>query len=340
MTRRAWLGRAPLARRPVKVAAACGFASLFVAGTVLLAGSDADRLAHHGGRGRNSEVLAPLPSLAPHALSGRLFAGHPPPRRLPRHCVADAALARALAPLRRRGTGTIAVGIIDRATGVTASYGGQTGFQTASIVKVDILAALLLKTQRRHVALDADDRGLAAEMIQVSDNDAASSLWDTIGGAPGLAAANRDLGMRDTAPDEEAWGLTSTTVTDQLRLLDDLTSPRSPLTAASRRYELSLLRHVVPVQDWGVTAAADPGTHPAVKNGWLPMGPQSWWTINSIGVISHSGHQLLAAVLSSGQPSPGVGIARVEALAKAAAVTVTVTCRRGAHSVMSFAHGR
>jgi len=240
--------------------------------------------------------------------------------------VANAALARALAPILRHGTGTVAVGIVDRATGVTASYGGRTSFQTASIVKVDILAALLLKMQRRHVDLDEDDRGLAAEMIQISDNDAASSLWDTIGGAPGIAAANRDLGMRDTVPDSEAWGLTSTTVTDQLRLLDDLTSPHSPLTAASRRYELSLLRHVVPEQDWGVTAAADPETHPAVKDGWIPSGPEGWWTINSIGVISHAGHQLLVAVLSSEQSSPGIGIAQVKALAKAAAVTVTATC--------------
>ncbi len=313
----------------MEAALACGLALLCVAGAVLFAGDDAGRQASRGGRGGSRAATAISPSMAPRTASGRLYAVdlhavHPPPRWPPPRCLADAALAAALTPILRHRTGSVAVGIFDQATGVTASYGGRTAFHTASIVKVDILAALLLDSQRRHAALGQYDRDLATEMIESSDNDAASTLWDTIGGGPGIAAADHDLGLRDTVPDPEGyWGLTSTTVTDQLRLLAVLTSPRSPLTPASRRFELSLLRHVDPGQAWGVTAAADPGTRPAVKNGWLPASPQGWWMINSIGVISHAGHRLLAAVLSSGQPSPGVGIAQVEALAKAAAAAVT-----------------
>src|SRR6266536_877304 len=300
-------------------------ASLSIAGTVLLPRADAALQADSGGGGSSAAAASPSP--VRHAASSRLSAVHPPWRPLPR-CVADAALATAIAPILRHRTGSVAVGISDLATGVMASYGSRTGFHTASIVKVDILAALLLQTQRRHIALDQGGTDLATEMIESSDNDAASTLWDAAGGAPGITAADRDLGLRDTVPDQEGnWGFTSTTVTDQLRLLADLTSPRSPLTAASRRYELSLLREVDPGQGWGVTAAADPGTRSAVKNGWLPASPQGWWMINSIGVISHDGHQLLAAVLSSGQPSPGVGIAQVQALAKAGAAAVTATSR-------------
>jgi hypothetical protein len=76
-------------------------------------------------------------------------------------------------------------------------------------------------------------------------------------------------------------------------------------------------------QDWGVTAAASAGTRPAVKNGWLPLGPDGQWVINSIGVISHAGQRLLVAVLSSGQPSESVGIGQVQAAARAAATAVT-----------------
>jgi hypothetical protein len=47
------------------------------------------------------------------------------------------------------------------------------------------------------------------------------------------------------------WGLTSTTVDDQLRLLADLTSRNSPLSAQSRFYELGLMRHVAADQGWG-----------------------------------------------------------------------------------------
>ena len=129
-----------------------------------------------------------------------------------------------------------------------------------------------------------------------------------------MEAGNAALGLRDTWPHPGgSRGLATTSAADQLRLLADLASPRSPLSAPARSYELSLMRHVEPSQRWGVAAAADPGTRPAVKDGWLPVGPQGTWIINSIGVIRHGGQQLLIAVLSSGQPSESSGIRQVQA---------------------------
>jgi len=81
---------------------------------------------------------------------------------------------------------------------------------------------------------------------------------------------------------------------------------------------------VEPGENWGMTAAADPGSGPAVKNGWLPDGSESGlWVINSIGVLRHDGQRLLVAVLSSGQPTEAVGISQVQAAARAAAASVT-----------------
>jgi Beta-lactamase enzyme family len=307
----------------VRAALACGLALLSLAATALLAGADADRQVRSAGRGRRSELMATWPSKAPRGASYRLHAAHPPPRRPPR-CTAQPTLAEAFAPILRQATGRAAVGVADTVTGLTATYGGRTAFDTASIVKVEILAALLLNDDRDGIALDPDGQSLASQMIEVSDNDAASTLWDVIGGPAGVVAADRELGLRHTEPDPGGyWGLTATTVTDQLRLLADLTTSSSPLRAGSRHYELSLLRHVDPGQEWGVSAAADPGTRPAVKDGWLPVGPEGWWTVNSIGVISHSRHKLLIAVLCDGQPSFGAGMAEVEGLARAAAAAVT-----------------
>ena len=191
-----------------------------------------------------------------------------------RACPAHAALTAALAPVLRSQTGYLAVGVTDLSSGVTASYHPHELFHTASIVKADILATLLLQAQRQHAGLSLAEQQLATAMIEESDNDAASALWDTIGAAPGLAAADRILGLLRTEPGPGGlWGLTATTVTDQLALLAALTSAHSPLTAASRHYELGLMRSVEPGENWGVTAAADPGSGPAVKNGWLPDGP-------------------------------------------------------------------
>jgi Beta-lactamase enzyme family len=231
----------------------------------------------------------------------------------------NARLAAALAPVLQNGTGNLAAGVVDAATGAVAVYGGGREFHTASIIKVDILASLLLQHQWSNAPLSARQRALATEMIEDSNNQAANELWEAAGEGQGVKAANQEFGLRQTTPgDGIYWGLTSTTVEDQLRLLADLASSHSPLSAGSRSYELGLMRHVTAGQDWGVTAAAVPGTAAAVKDGWLPDGSPTAWVINSIGVISRGGHEMLVAVLSSGQPSESAGITQVDAAAKAA----------------------
>jgi beta-lactamase class A len=233
-------------------------------------------------------------------------------------------LAKALAPVLRHRTGRIAVGVTDLSTGVTVTYHARQSFHTASIVKAGILATLLLQLQRQRTVPSVDEQDLATAMIEDSDNNAASALWNTIGAAAGLAAGDQALRLRHTVPGPGGWwGLTSTTVTDQLRLLSALASQRSSLTAASRRYELALMRNVESGQDWGVTAAASRRSRPAVKNGWMPDGPLGLWDINSIGMISRHGQRLLVAVLSSGQPAQQAGIDQVQVVARAAAATVT-----------------
>lgn len=228
----------------------------------------------------------------------------------------DARLAAALSLVRQDYGGRVAVGITDQATGVTAVYHGTESFKTASIVKADILAVLLLQLQQAGASIGAADRQLATRMIEDSDNAAASALWRAVGGGPGLKAGNNVLGLEQTVPGPGGyWGSTLTTVADQLRLLAVLTSARSPLSAAARGYELGLMRDVEAGQNWGVTKAASTGTRPAVKNGWLPVGPRGLWVINSIGVIRRAGHKLALAVLSAGNPSQSAGISLVQAAA-------------------------
>jgi hypothetical protein len=233
-------------------------------------------------------------------------------------------LAAALAPIARRRQGSFAVGVYDPADGRTASYHRRLAFDTASIVKADILAVLLLHCQRDGDGLGDDQRDVATQMIEESDNDSASDLWAAIGGGPGLLAGNAALGVHGVVPGPGGlWGLTTTTVSSELSLLNVLTSARSPLHPAARDYELDLMRHVDPGQDWGVSAAAAAGQRAAVKNGWLPTPPTGLWVINSIGVVRRAGQRLLIAVLSSGQPSEAAGIGQVEDAARAAAAAVT-----------------
>src|SRR5260370_619649 len=90
------------------------------------------------------------------------------------------------------------------------------------------------------------------------------------GGVADLEAGNRVLKLAHTGVDKAGrLRLTSTTVSDQLQLLADLTLAGSPLDAASRAYALGLMEHVGAHQRWGVLAAAGEGTNYAGRGGWL-----------------------------------------------------------------------
>lgn len=236
----------------------------------------------------------------------------------------DEAVAEALRALPEAG-GRYEVAVADLDTGAGAAYGsGEGTFDTASIVKVDILAALLLQAQDAGTTLTAAQEQLAAAMIRSSDNAATDTLWWDIGGGPGLAEANRRLGLTGTRPGADGtWGLTQTTASDQLTLLDAVYGDGgSALSRDSRRYVGELMTTVVGGQRWGVSAAADDAGAAALKNGWLPRSATGLWDVNSIGRVEHDGHTLLVAVLSDGHASHEAGIDLVETVATTAVDTL------------------
>lgn len=228
----------------------------------------------------------------------------------------DASLAAALPT---PAGGNLSVAILDTASGRRATAGAAGHmYATASIVKVDILAALLLEAQQQGRGLTADERTSATAMIEQSDNDAADALWADIGGAAGLNAANAVFGLTSTTPGTDTyWGLTTTTPDDQLHLLSAVTSDSSVLNSDARTYLLDLMGSVDADQAWGVSAADEAGPT-ALKNGWLPRADTGLWVVNSIGRVTRGGRQLLVVVLSDGQASMDAGVGQVEAAAKAA----------------------
>lgn len=231
-------------------------------------------------------------------------------------------LATALQPVARTDKSEISVGVVNESTGAEAVYHPGRLYHSASIVKADILAALLYQHQVARTAISPADDGLATTMIENSNDSAATRLWRAIGRGSGLATANKALLLKHTVPGSAGdWELTRTTVGDQLQLLADLTTEASPLATASREYELRLMANVEPAQRWGVAAAATPGTGEAVKNGWLP--DPKLWAINSMGVVQRRGQELLIVVLSKGNPTEAAGIAVARAAALAAAAVMT-----------------
>jgi beta-lactamase class A len=231
---------------------------------------------------------------------------------------AEVSLAGRLRPLVQPVEVRLSVAVLDPATGRSLGYG--TGFfDTASVVKVNVVAALLLRAQDEGRDLTAEERGLATAALRISDNDATHELWALLGGEAGLDAANVRLGLTETTGGGNGhWGLTQTTTADQLALLRAVFEPSSPLTAESQTLLQTLMGSVAEGQRWGISAAATEPDAVMIKNGWLPRSHNELWNINSIGRVTVDGRPYLVAVLSAGHTTSEGGILAVETAARSA----------------------
>ncbi|MFB4267815.1 serine hydrolase [Nonomuraea sp. GTA35] len=216
--------------------------------------------------------------------------------------------------------GPVTAMVKELGTGRVYRYHAGERLITASTAKVQILMALLLRTPWKK--LPAAVRRDAEKMIRYSDNHAADRLWLRIGGAAGFSAAGKKFGLRHTqgvpgnCVDLYCWGITKTSVDDQVRLMAALVSEKSPLKAGDRKQVLKLMGAVVAGQDWGISAAACRGERVALKNGWLKRVSNKLWATISVGLIRDGGRDYAVAVLTEGSPEVGYGIATVEGVAE------------------------
>jgi beta-lactamase class A len=208
------------------------------------------------------------------------------------------------------------VAVLDKKTGQRYSFRGTEKYETASVVKVQVLGCLLLTAQDKHRALTSSELALAKRMIQASDNDATTSLFTKLGRAAAVGKCNKRLGLTTTKV-SNSWGLTQTTVNDQVKLLSQLVDSKSPLSAKSRQLAFSLMSTVEPDQDWGVPSVATAGDTTTVKNGWLARSTEGGrWIINTVGRVTGDDTDVSIAVLSHNNASMSSGIKVVEKAAK------------------------
>jgi beta-lactamase class A len=221
-------------------------------------------------------------------------------------------------------TGSVLAAVYDLRTGQAWSLGAGPPQAEASVVKLDVLETLLAERGGGNAGLAASDRLLAQQMIEDSDNDAATSLWYEVGGPKQIRTFNADAGLTRTSPSScvvcpgfawPGWGLTTTVPADQITLLRELVEPGPLLTPADRLYALSLMENVIPSQRWGVSGGVPGGVTVALKNGWLPLDSSDTnWQVNSVGWIAGRGRDYLMAVLSTGNPSEQYGITTIDGL--------------------------
>jgi Beta-lactamase enzyme family len=222
-------------------------------------------------------------------------------------------LHKAIAAYVTHRHGAISAAVYDRNTGKLMVFAPKVRGRTASIVKADILETRLHQDGGN---LSANDRAVATSMIENSDNDSATDLFNEDGGPSGLTAYNNLLGLKQTTPNVD-WGDTTTSAVDQVTLVRELLSPSKLLTNSARAFQRSLMRHVESDQRWGISGGVPKGVTFGNKNGWLPVSEDNnLWAVNSIGWVHGDGKSYVIAVITQHNVSEDYGIDTIQAIAK------------------------
>jgi hypothetical protein len=183
-------------------------------------------------------------------------------------------------------------------------------FVSASVVKAMLLVAYLRELAHHHRRLDADARSLLEPMVHVSDNDAATAVWE-LDGDPRLRALARQAGMTDFSI-EGIWANAMISAADQARYffqMERLIPPRF------RHFADHLLSHIAGYESWGIPAVARPdGWTVYFKGGW--RGTWRGQLVHQIARLHKHGERLAIAVMTDGDPSMEYGIETIEGVAK------------------------
>jgi beta-lactamase class A len=272
----------------------------------------------NGAQGVGQETGTPQPAIAPSTAATPAAAVTPsasPTASAGQAAGPLGAQAQAFIAGRR---GNVEAAVYDLSTGQQWTLGQSSPQAAASVVKLEILEAVLHQRTAQRVVLSLTEQELTPPMMEQSDNAAATTLWGDVGGAKGMRAFDHKAGLAHTSPSNclqcpgstwPGWGLTATTPQDQIALLRQLVQPNSVLDRNDQKYALQLMENVTPSQRWGVSHGVPAGVTVALKNGWLPLNAaNSNWQVNSVGWVSGDGRNYLMAVLSTGNPSEQYGI--------------------------------
>lgn len=191
---------------------------------------------------------------------------------------------------------------------------------TASVIKAQVLGAVLLKAQDEHRGLDATERHDIHPMIRWSYNDPyVPDLYNDVGGVAGMDRFDHRMHATHTTNTEE-FGATVTTSGDRTNIVRRMLYGGGPMHAKYRKIAWSYMSDVTPTQRWGITAGMRQGWTVALKNGFYPI-PGHDWRVGSTGFLrapgSHSGYAI--TVMTDDDVTQVDGIHLVEQVVRQAA---------------------
>jgi len=214
------------------------------------------------------------------------------------------------------------VSVHDSRTGCDLSYRPDLRLTTASVLKAEIMAGVLLRAQEAGRELTPWEQDRILPMITESADGPAGELWSSLGGVAGMQAVDRAFGLTETVQ-AAPWGLTRTSAADRTRLQRQLLlGEYGPLDAHFRAVARSYMLRVIPSQRWGITAGVPAGWAVPLKNGFFPSTCCAW-RVNSSGVVERpDGTAYAATILSAGWSTEADGIQAVELISRVIAATL------------------
>ncbi len=234
------------------------------------------------------------PASSPYAGFGVAPAGYPGP----------AAVAAATRYLNRR-IGYTGFAVIDSEGRIGGEHLHRT-FVSASVVKAMLLVAYLRKLAAEHRGLDTPSRSLLEPMIHISDNEAATAVWERVGD-PRLRELARRAAMTDFSI-VGIWANAQISPADQARYFFEMESLTPP---QFRHFARHLLSHIAGYESWGIPAIARPrGWTVFFKGGWRET--ERGQLVHQVARLQRPGERIAIAVMTDGDPTMGYGIDTIQ----------------------------
>jgi hypothetical protein len=155
---------------------------------------------------------------------------------------------------------------------------------TASLIKAWIGADYLRRAAERGRTPNATQMRMVSIMIRDSDNEAASALFDAVGGRKSTERMIEFCGMTDSKASSN-WSITRLSPRDITRLGACLLDGRAAGPKWTK-YLLNEMRLVRGVGDFGIRKAfpADTAKTIAIKNGWVIRDAAAEWHVNCMAI--------------------------------------------------------